>query len=224
MSVLNRLKTLLIWPMRRGADLIEIGGKDTWSIVDPQEKSVFAVCAGVGLDIGFELGLAERWDTDIILLDPSPTGIQTMERIGPVAGITFKPLGLAAKDGVLKFAKPLDEAEGSFFAAGAEVPSEDLLELECLSLETILRQENKTSIDLLKMDIEGAEYEVLDALLASEISVSQVCVEIHVSTSSGARANLWEAARLIFRMYRNGFRIVYNSAMDFTFVHHSLLR
>jgi|GEM_PF-5907822 len=43
----------------------------------------------------------------------------------------------------------------------------------------VMHQFNKSRIDLLKIDIEGYEYEVLEDLLSNSIPVTQICVEIH---------------------------------------------
>ena len=223
MSILRILKLLFLFPFRRRIPTIDIAGADTWRIVDPQKKELFVISAGVGLGIDFELGIAKRWCVEMLLLDPSPTGISTMERIGNVEGVTFKQIGLAANDGIVSFSKPLSAAEGSFFMAEPNSDKKSYVEFECKSLKTLLAEYDQSSIDILKMDIEGAECEVLDSILQDEINPVQICVEIHTHHGSGAPRGLWDASRLIFRLHLAGYRIVYNKAMDFTFVHRSAL-
>lgn len=223
MSILRDLKRAFILPFRRNVPTIEVGGIETWPIVDPQKNNLFVISAGVGLGIDFELGIAERWDVEMLLLDPSPTGVATMERIGTVDGVTFLSIGLMAEDGIRAFARPLSDDEGSFFMATGDLEPEALVEFECKSLGTLLAEHGHDTIDILKMDIEGAEYEVIDSFLRRGIKVSQLCVEIHTHHGSGAQRSIWNAAGLIFRLYRAGYRVVYNSAMDFTFVHRSVL-
>ena len=46
-------------------------------------------------------------------------------------------------------------------------------------LTTIMSELKLVSIDLLKLDVEGAEYEVLDDMLASSIRPRQLLVEFH---------------------------------------------
>jgi hypothetical protein len=46
-------------------------------------------------------------------------------------------------------------------------------------LSTIMNDLGHSHIDLLKMDIEGAEYDVIDDFLDHEIHVSQLLVEFH---------------------------------------------
>ena len=56
---------------------------------------------------------------------------------------------------------PPDADEGSWFAAEKSAT----LEVPCVDLATLMRRNGDNHIDLLKLDIEGAEYGVLDDLL-----------------------------------------------------------
>ncbi len=66
-------------------------------------------------------------------------------------------------------------------------------EATCRSLRSIQSELGHTRLDLLKLDIEGAEYEVFESLLESDTRPAVICVEFHrVSTYdamiAGARA------------------------------------
>jgi len=120
------------------------------------------------------------------------------------------------------FAKPLSENEGSFFMATGDLGSDALVEFECKCIGTLLAEHDRDTIDILKLDIEGAEYEGIDGLLRDGIKVTQICIEIHTHHESGAQRNIWNAAGLIFRLYWAGYRVVFNSAMEFTFLPRSV--
>lgn len=47
------------------------------------------------------------------------------------------------------------------------------------TLRTIMEENNHTEIDLLKMDIEGSEYAVVNDILNSKIPIRQICIEVH---------------------------------------------
>jgi hypothetical protein len=71
-------------------------------------------------------------------------------------------------------------------------------------------------IDVLKIDIEGGEYEAIDDLLASRLSVGQVLVEFHhhfpgVGLSRTVRAvrALEEAGYLLFHVSGRGLEMSY---------------
>ena len=49
-------------------------------------------------------------------------------------------------------------------------------ETDCKRLSAIMREVGLESLDLLKLDIEGAEYEVLGRLLGDNVRISVLCV------------------------------------------------
>jgi hypothetical protein len=69
-----------------------------------------------------------------------------------------------------------------------------------------------TVIDLLKMDIEGFEYEIIDQFLDQRIPVRQLCVEFHPWLMPG------RTLKTIARLYRAGYRIIYKHRGDHTFL------
>ena len=56
-----------------------------------------------------------------------------------------------------------------------------------------MRELGHDRIDLLKLDIEGAEYELLDAMFESDIRPMVMCIEFH--KTSGIRPMLRAASR-----------------------------
>lgn len=221
LSVLSSLKKALIFPLTRNVPTTRVGSVDTWNIVDPGKSEIFVISAGVGKNVTFEIDLASRWKSHVLMLDPTPTGLDTVASLDLKEGLEYLPVGLAAKDGKASFAAPLRPEEGSYSIT--DDADAERIEFECLSLETLMKRHDRKSIDILKMDIEGFEYSILDQLLVSGALVRQICVEIHTRHGSGAPAGLLKAARLILRLYGAGYRIVFNKAMDFTFCHKSAL-
>ena len=67
-------------------------------------------------------------------------------------------------------------------------------------------------IDLLKLDIEGAEYEVLDHVLSRNIPVGAICVEFHKTPSIEP---MIETSR---RLCEAGYEPIHVDGFDVTFV------
>ena len=44
---------------------------------------------------------------------------------------------------------------------------------------TIVNQYGHDHIDILKLDIEGSEYEVMPEILESDVKIQQICLEVH---------------------------------------------
>lgn len=165
-------------------------------------------CAGVGQGISFELELAKTSRRPVLVFDPSPTGIATIAKCD-TRNLHFFPIGLAAKTGVIRFSVPKDAGEGSF-----SVPQDgvETISFECWDLATVMSKNGDSSIDLLKMDIEGFEYEIIDQILEDRIPVRQLCVEFHPWLKPGA------TLKYIARLYRAGYRVIHKSRGDHTFV------
>lgn len=201
---------------RRFQGLERLGGTCTWTI-NPAElgPSSTVLCAGAGNDISFEKALIERFGCRVILLDPSPTGKATFGRdlISDPALLSFLPYGLAGEDGTFSFTAPEDPAEGSFSATRRS--GNHALDLECKSVPTLMAQLGWKRIDLLKMDIEGFEYGVLESLDQNKIDVRQICVEFH--HGAGFRATRSDTIKAILNLRRSGMTLVHRVHFDHTF-------
>lgn len=56
---------------------------------------------------------------------------------------------------------------------------EETIEVEFKSLKSIMKQLGHRHIDILKMDIEGAEFQVIKNILSDGIQFYELCVEFH---------------------------------------------
>jgi FkbM family methyltransferase len=134
---------------------------------------------GVGEDASFDLGIVERYSCEVHAFDPTPRSRSWAQRHIRHPLIRFRPVGLAARDGTIDFAAPDNSRNVSFSRADSTRDDQDTVRLHVRSLPSIMRDLDHDRIDLLKMDIEGFEYEVLDALHATDIRPKQIAVEFH---------------------------------------------
>ena len=192
-----------------------LGGDDHWhvclSALTPQ-STVVSACVGTG--ISFELALARRVGCRIQLLDPTPTALRTTdlaENRHPL--VDFRPVGLAGAAELRSFAPPHDEAEGSFFVDQGQATEVNWL--PCEDLATIMRDSGYQSIDLLKMDIEGSEYEVVEQIVGAGLPVRQLCVEFHPWLSPRTADRTRQSQR---DLRRAGYRLVHRERNDHTFL------
>ena len=146
-----------------------------------QDSIVYSL--GVGDDIEFDLALIRKYGVEVHAFDPTPSSIDMLGDRDLPGQFHFYPWAVAAEDGSLKF-YPCVKKDGSksnimYTMIAGEASVDDPIEVPAFSLSSITTKLDHNRIDLLKMDIEGAEYEVLDGLLASEIKPTQLLVEFH---------------------------------------------
>ena len=169
---------------------------------------------GVGNDITLEHELVKQSGCTVVLFDPSPTGTATMEKPeNRLPQFRFYPFALAAREGHLTLAPPRHAAEGSWFA---QAPGTETIQVPCIDLASLMRKNGHERIDLLKIDIEGSEYEVLDDLLKKRIPVRQICVEFHHGMLPGIRRS--QSIRAILRLLAAGYGLIDQSGTNHTFL------
>lgn len=199
-----------------------LGSVDMWAC-NPLRLSETSnvVSGGAGQSVTFEKTLVSRTGCNVHLFDPSPTGAQTMQRELPHnPKIHFLPMGLAGCDGLACFAPPDTVEEGSWKQG---VVGSEAGQFPCRSVSAYAREKGFGQIDLLKLDIEGFEYEVLDDVLCSGLRVDQICVEFHTHKTIRVRHGILDIAQMLWRLRNNGFHMTYLKEADFSFFHRRIL-
>lgn len=189
-------------------DIRLVGDEHSGWVIHLTSPPPVAYCAGVGQGMSFELELAKMMPRPVLVFDPSPTGISTVAA-SDTRNLQFFPVGLAAHTGTLQFSVPKDPGEGSYSVVQDGV---DVVSFDCYDLPAIMRKNGDSSIDLLKMDIEGFEYDIIDQFLDQRIPIRQLCVEFHSWLRPG------QTRKTILKLYRAGYRIIHKRRGDHTFL------
>jgi len=88
-------------------------------------------------------------------------------------------VGLASKNGYMDFFPPSKQSSTHYSPLDRYKSSNGVIKAPVKNLETVASELNHTKIDLLKMDIEGGEYEVIEDLSQSRININQILIEFH---------------------------------------------
>ena len=135
------------------------------------------ISAGVGEDISFDLRLIELRNCTVVGVDPTPKARDYVRRLGP-RNFHFLQKALHPRTGgrirIYRNGNP-DHVSESILPTHQSVLANDYYEAETVSLPYLLQAYPNVSV--LKMDIEGAEYDVLNSL--DTLTVPQLCVEFH---------------------------------------------
>jgi len=163
---------------------------------------------GVGDDIDFDLAIIRRHGVEVHAFDPTPSSVDMLSHRDLPERFHFHPWAVTASDGRLKF-YPRLKKDGSksdvmYTMIAEETTRDDVIEVPAYSLSTIVDKLGHERVDLMKMDIEGAEYEVLDGLLASPVRPAQLLVEFHHRFPG---IGLDKTADIIRRLRADGYRI-----------------
>ena len=138
---------------------------------------------GVGDEIDFDLSIIEKYGVEVFAFDPTPNSVDMLDASKLPERFNFHAWAVTAEDGTLKFYPRLKKdgtkSDVMFTMIPEEETQNDVIEVPAYCLASITRQLGHDHIDVLKMDIEGAEYEVLEGLLESAIQPTQLLVEFH---------------------------------------------
>jgi FkbM family methyltransferase len=133
--------------------------------------------AGVGQDISFELELIARTGCAVRAYDPVPAAASYAQ--ATAAGnplFDFTPAGLWSEDGTLRFYSHRRPDFVSHSATNMH-GTEAAVEAPVRSLDSLMREHGHDHVDLLKLSVEGSEYEIVRDLVAKGIRVGILCVE-----------------------------------------------
>ena len=172
---------------------------------------------GVGEDISFDDGLIERFGCSVYAFDPTPRAIAFVrERTRSEPLFHFLAVGLWSEDTTLKFYAPKDPAHVSHSVVNLQRTAE-YFEAPCRSLPTLMRELGHDHIDLLKIDIEGAEHRVVRSMLESGIHPLVLCLEIDQPVRP------WTFWMTVRRIKSAGYALVAVDHWNLTFIQHAAI-
>lgn len=174
-----------------------------------------SVCylAGVGEDVTFDLALIDAIGCDVWAMDPTPRAIAFAGSVEQPK-FHFLPLGVWSEDAELKFFAPSNPAHVSHSAVNSQ-GTEGYFVAECRSVRSFMKELGHDRVDLLKLDIEGAEVAVVADLLSNGPLPKVLCVEFD------APEPLRSTLRRVRQLNEAGYQTVQVEGLNGTFVHQS---
>jgi FkbM family methyltransferase len=198
--------------------------------------------AGAGEDISFDCALAMRFSCTIHIFDPTPRAIAHFEDLSaavatgkcfaPLSGkgtepyhinteafsrMSFHPWGLAAQDMEMRFYAPANPEHVSHSVLNLQ-KTENFFIAPVKRVQTILKELNLRRIALMKLDIEGAEYQVIKDMIATRTLPKILFVEfdeIHHPIDSEAQNRIETHIKMLEHA---GMRLIATDSGDMTFI------
>jgi FkbM family methyltransferase len=160
---------------------------------------------GVGEDTSFDVSLATKFGCKINAFDPTPRSIDWFNSSNNHVHIILRPFGISKNTGLQKFYLPANNryVSGSFLRI-PNVNVDNYIHVQMFSFPDITKLLGNTKIDILKMDIEGAEYQVIDSILDSGIYIDQIVCEFHDRFFKGGKKM---TADFVSKMKNKGYSI-----------------
>lgn len=176
-------------------------------------------CVGCGENISFDLALIAKFGCTVYGLDPTPRAAAFVERAAKgEARYRFECLGLWDESTTLRFYAPKDPNHVSHSLLNLQRTT-TFIEVPVARLSEVSTRHGHPRVTLLKLDIEGAEYKVLQSVLDDALPVAILCVEFdefHHPIDRHYRSRIRAALR---QLQQRGYTIVDAYAGNYTLVH-----
>ena len=176
-----------------------------WSIC-PQgiTKNSIIYSFGIGTEISLEISLMEKYGLNIYGFDPTPKSINWVKKQDLPDRFRMFDFGIFNYDGKAKFNPPENPEEVSHTMLDRPSTSHMQITVEVRRLQSIMKSLGHDHIDILKMNIEGAEYDAIKDIIAENIEIKQILIEFHTSFPNVGVSKTKEAVKLL---NGNGYQI-----------------
>lgn len=135
---------------------------------------------GIGEDASWDLGLIQAKKCEVHGFDPTPKSLSWVKNNISDSRFSIRPWALADTDGSLDLWLPANEEHVSASCRASDTSSSKKITVTCRCLSSIMDELGHEFVDVLKMDIEGAEYDVIEQITnegAKRIGV--ILIEFH---------------------------------------------
>jgi FkbM family methyltransferase len=152
------------------------------------------------IDAGANIGLASIWfaskfpDALVIAVEPEQSNYDLLARnVAPFPNITPVHAAVWCHPGTLAVDDPNDEGPWTFQTRELADSPSSVQRVRCLTIAELISDFNLKWVDLLKIDIEGAEKEVFSSPDEWIGSVGAIAIELHDRFKAGCSRSFYSA-------------------------------
>ena len=193
-------------------------GDGAWSVPENiLDSSSICYSFGIGCNASFDVSLAQHYACLVYCFDPTPSSIEYMCQYSDWP-LEFKPWGIWSCDTTkaLYYQDISDETNLSLINPG-EFRGGKQGDVELFSLKTIMQRLGHEKVTLIKMDVEGAWFNVLQDIAVHAILPDILCVEFDSPTS------LLRVVKTIRKLGEAKLICIHRQRDDYLFVNESML-
>jgi FkbM family methyltransferase len=178
---------------------------------------------GIGEDISFDNAIIKNHNSNVFGFDPTPKSINWVKSQKVNDKFHFYEFGISDKSGFVEFYLPKnpEHVSGSIITQ-KNIDIMKKVNVEMKSLGDIMNELGHKHIDVLKMDIEGSEYDVIEDILDSKILITQILIEFHDRFFENGN---YKSKEVIKKMNRRGYEIfaISDSFEEISFINKNAL-
>ena len=196
------------------------------SILDKNKDNTIIVYSfGIGEDLSFSEGIMRDRKCEVYAFDPTPRAAEYAKkhRLSEDPRFHFFQYGISVRNDREVFYLPDNQ---SYVSGALEYHSglskNKSIEVELKTLDSLMIMLGHSKIDILKMDIEGEEFSVIDHITDKDIKPDQICLEIHDRLFRDGKQRL---KKMLDTLKQNGYKLIYisDSYEELTFIRQAYL-
>ena len=208
MAIMKSLKRYTVHLSNKKFYGTEYGGWFVYLYNEPQDKvPINIISAGVGEDMSFDIEMSINFNSNIILVDPTPRSIihydnflNNLETIKKECSeeysylnqinlnkfssenFVLSPLALEKEDNKeVRFFEPENEEHVSHSVVNwQKVDNARFIRVKTVTVKKLMETFNLSEIEILKLDIEGSEVNVLNNMFKENIYPNQLLIEFDI--------------------------------------------
>ncbi|MDH3305285.1 MAG: FkbM family methyltransferase, partial [Gammaproteobacteria bacterium] len=185
------------WPVKRF--IKRISGKELWLKTEVEREVLetggwiyipgilgpasVVYSLGVGDSIDFDMDLIHQFSLTVHAFDPTPFSEEWIASLELPANFVFHAWAAAGKDGSLRLFRRVSKrgrkSKVMWTAEGDAGDDADFIDAPAYTIRSMMEKLGHEKIDVLKIDVEGAEYEILDGFRKEDQLPTQLLVEFH---------------------------------------------
>lgn len=178
---------------------------------------------GIGKDISFDKEMINAHNCKVFAFDPTPQSINWLSSQDLPQGYEYFKYGISTRNEIQKFYLPLNPrgVSGSL-VNHIDTNLNDSIEVNMKNFLSITHELAHSHINLIKMDIEGFEYEVVEDILDSGVSFDQILIEFHDRYFDD---KIMKSKKTVESLNKRGYKLFACSISfeEASFIHESLL-
>ena len=222
--------------------LIKLGSNYGSWVIPKNFLSKKSTCylVGAGENISFDCEIAKRYKSKVYIIDPTKRAKEHFESLkecvlkrkdedrgcgideSSLGRLEYLSYGIAGETGIRKFFEPNNPEYVSYSIVNLQ-NTKKYFKARCYKTSDLMKNLGHKKIDLLKLDVEGAEYEVIESIIKDSVAIDVICVEydeLHNPMNKGYKKRIKKS---VSSLIKNDYQLVsVDSLSNYTFVKSSL--